>query len=201
VSTIGTSWPDSLARRLLSGDARGEIAVLNQGIGGNRLLRDGLGPNALARLDRDILAQPGVRWLVVLEGLNDIGTRVSARTKGESAATVEDMIAAYEQIIARAHARGIRVYGATMLPFEDAANYLAPDGEADRQKVNDWIRKSGAFDGVIDFDAATRDPQRPSRLSAAVDGGDQLHPSAAGYKVMADAIDLALFTDHPNGRQ
>jgi lysophospholipase L1-like esterase len=186
-------WPDNLARRLQSAKALAEVAVLNDGIGGNRLLRDGLGPNALARVDRDVLAQPGVRWLIVLEGINDIGTRVSAKAKGESAATADDLIGAYEQIIARAHARDIRVYGATILPFEGAANYFTPDGEADRRKVNDWIRTSGRFDGVIDFDAVTRDPERSSRLSPAVDGGDHLHPSPAGYRIMADTIDLALF--------
>ena len=186
-------WPDNLARRLQSAKALAEVAVLNDGIGGNRLLRDGLGPNALARVDRDVLAQPGVRWLIVLEWINDIGTRVSAKAKGESAATADELIGAYEQIIARAHARDIRVYGATILPFEGAANYFTPDGEADRRKVNDWIRTSGRFDGVIDFDAVTRDPERSSRLSPAVDGGDHLHPSPAGYRIMADTIDLALF--------
>jgi lysophospholipase L1-like esterase len=175
------------------------VAVLNLGIGGNRLLRDGLGPNALARLDRDVLAQPGVRWLVVLEGINDIGTRVAAQARGEPAATAADLISAYEQIIARAHARGVRVYGATLLPFGGAAGYFTPDGEADRQRVNDWIRASGRFDGVIDFDALTRDPAATTRLAATVDGGDHLHPSAAGYKIMADAIDLALFEAAPAG--
>jgi lysophospholipase L1-like esterase len=186
-------WPDNLARRLQARPETARVAVLNHGIGGNRLLRDGLGPNALARLDRDVLAQPGVRWLIVLEGINDIGTRVAARAKGEPAATAEDIVAAYEQIIARAQARGVRVYGATILPFEGASNYFTPDGEADRQKVNHWIRTSGRFDAVIDFDAATRDPQKPERLAPAVDGGDHLHPSAAGYRVMAEAVDLALF--------
>ena len=140
-----------------------------------------------------MLAQPGVRWLIVLEGINDIGTRVSARAKGEPFASAEDIIAAYEQIVVRAHGHGIRVYGATILPFEGASNYFTPDGEADRQKVNAWIRTSGRFDAVIDFDAIARDPSQPSRLSPAVDGGDHLHPSAGGYKIMADAIDLRLF--------
>lgn len=185
-------WPDNLARRLQTNKGTESVGVLNLGIGGNRLLRDGLGPNALARLDRDVLAQPGVRWLIVLEGINDIGTRLGARARGETPATADDIIAAYQQIIARARSRDIRVYGATILPFE-GASYSTPDGEADRQRVNTWIRTSGAFDGVIDFDAATRDPLMPSRLSAAVDGGDHLHPSAAGYRIMSDAIDLALF--------
>jgi lysophospholipase L1-like esterase len=186
-------WPDDLARRLQANPATRQVAVLNQGIGGNRLLRDGLGPSALARLDRDVLAQPGVRWLIVLEGINDIGTRVKAREQGEPWATADDIVAALEQIAVRAHARGIRVYGATILPFEGATGYFTPDGEADRQAVNAWIRTSGAFDRVIDFDAVTRDPRKPSRLSAAVDGGDHLHPSAAGYRIMADAVDPDLF--------
>jgi lysophospholipase L1-like esterase len=189
-------WPDNLARRLQSAGSTKRVAVLNLGIGGNRLLRDGLGPNTLARLDRDVLAQPGVRWLIVFEGINDIGTASGARAKGQPGATAEDIIGAYEQIIERAHALGIRVYGATLMPFEgfSYADYFTPESEAERQKVNEWIRTSRRFDAVIDFDAVTRDPERPSRLSAAVDGGDHLHPSAAGYRIMADAIDLALFT-------
>ena len=126
---------------------------------------------------------------------NPSGTRVSAREKGESWATADDIIAAYEQIVARCRPHGIRVYGATILPFEGSQGYFTPDGEADRQRINAWIRTSGAFDGVIDFDTVARDPDRPSRLSAAVDGGDHLHPSAAGYEIMADAIDLGLFVD------
>ena len=188
-------WPDVLARRLQASPATAQVAVLNAGIGGNRLLRDGLGPNALARLDRDVLAQPGVRWLLVFEGINDIGTASAARSKGEPAATAEDVIGAYTQIIERARALGIRVYGATIMPFEgfSYAGYFTAESEAERLKVNAWIRTSGRFDAVIDFDKVTRDPERPSRLSAAVDGGDRLHPSAAGYRIMADAIDLALF--------
>jgi lysophospholipase L1-like esterase len=188
-------WPDVLARRLQASPATAQVGVLNAGIGGNRLLRDGLGPNALARLDRDVLAQAGVRWLIVLEGINDIGTAAGARAKGEPAATADDIIGAYAQIIERARAHGIRVYGATIMPFEGFtyAGYYTSEGEADRRRVNEWIRTSGRFDGVIDFDAATRDPAQPSRLWPAVDGGDHLHPSAAGYRVMGEAIDLALF--------
>jgi lysophospholipase L1-like esterase len=176
-------WTDHLARRLREGAWAGRVGVLNQGLGGNRLLNDGLGPNALARLDRDVLAQPGVRWLIVLEGINDLGTR---------SATARDLIAAYEQIILRAHARGIRVYGATLMPCE-GSSYFNPGLEAARQEVNAWIRDAGRFDAVIDFDAATRDPRRPSRLSDAVDGGDHLHPGAEGYRIMAAAVDLMLF--------
>ena len=181
-------WPDVLARRLQASSATSQVGVLNAGIGGNRLLRDGLGPSALARVDRDVLAQSGVRWLIVLGGINDIGTAAGA--------TAVDLIAAYSQIIERARARGIRVYGATIMPFEGFtyAGYYTPEGEADRQKVNAWMRTSGRFDAVIDFDAVTRDPANPLRLSPAVDGGDHLHPSAAGYRIMAEAIDLALFS-------
>jgi lysophospholipase L1-like esterase len=186
-------WPNQLAKRLV---ARGgaPIAVLNQGIGGNRILRDGLGPNALSRFDRDVLAPPGVRWVIVLEGINDLGTAKDARQKGEPAATAEELIAAYQQLIDRAHQHGLRIYGATLLPYEGAA-YFSTEGEADRQTINHWMLESHAFDAVIDFDAIARDPASPSKLSAAVDGGDHLHPSAAGYQILADAIDLALFDD------
>ena len=193
-------WPDILARRLQADKRTFEVAVINLGIGGNRLLRDGLGPNALARLDRDVFSQPGVRSLVILEGVNDIGTAASARVKGEPAATASDVIFALGQIVARARAHGIRVYGATIMPFEGFRAYDTPEAEADRQAVNAWIRGSGRFDGVIDFDRVTRDPDRPSRLSAAVDGGDHLHLSPAGYRTMAEAIDLTLFAAPANRR-
>lgn len=184
-------WTDQLARRLQAGRATTPVAVLNHGLGGNRLLRDGLGPSGLARLDRDVLAQPGVRWLVVLEGINDIGTGSSA-----------DDIFAYHQIIERARQHGILVYGGTIMPFEgfSYADYYTPEREAVRQRVNEWIRTSGRFDRVIDFDKATRDPAQPSRLAAAVDGGDHLHPSAAGYRIMADAVDPELFVPPQRAR-
>jgi lysophospholipase L1-like esterase len=172
-------WTDHLARRL----RECSVGVLNQGLGGNRLLNDGLGPSALARLDRDVLAQPGVRWLIVLEGINDLGTH---------SATARDLIAAYEQIIVRARAQGIRVYGATLMPCE-GSSYFDPTLEAARQEVNAWILAAGRFDAVIDFDLATRDSRRPARLSDAVDGGDHLHPGAEGYRIMGTAVDLGLF--------
>ena len=190
-------WPNLLSQRLRANPATAEVAVLNGGMGGNRLLRDGIGPNALARFERDVLAVPGAKWLVVLEGVNDIGTAVDARKRGEPAATAADVIAAYRQMIVRAHSHGLRVYAATILPFEGFAAYSSPQSEADRQEVNRWIRASagagGDLDGVIDFDAVARDPALPSRLREAVDGGDHLHPSAAGYRILADAIDLSLF--------
>ena len=188
-------WPDRLARRLQSDPATAHIAVLNHGIGGNRLLRDGLGPNALARLDRDVLAQTGVRWLIVLEGVNDLGTAVGARAKNEPFASARDVIAGYEQIIARAHARGLLVYGATIMPFAGFGLYDRPESEADRQAVNTWIRTSGSFDAVIDFDAAVRDVDSPPHLAAAYDVGDHLHLNPAGYARMAEAIELTLFRD------
>ena len=184
-------WTDFLARRLA-----GRAAVINQGIGGNRVLLDGLGPNAMARLDRDVLAQPGVGHLIILEGINDIGTL--AREKPASAeahaALVEQVTGAYAQIIARAHARGIKVHGATILPFM-GNEYYHPGAasEADRQAINEWIRTSGAFDSVIDLDAALRDPARPAYLNPAYDIGDGLHPNPAGFRAMAQAVPLALF--------
>ena len=186
-------WPNLLSRRLRASPRTAELAVLNQGMGGNRLLRDGIGPSALARFDRDVLAMAGARWLVVLEGVNDIGTAVGARARGEPAATPADVIAAYRQILLRAHAHGLRVYGATVMPFEGFAAYSSAESEASRQEVNRWIRSAGELDGIIDFDAVARDPAHPARLREAVDGGDHLHPSAAGYAILADAIDLALF--------
>ncbi len=176
-------WPDNLARRLQTNPHTNRVAVLNHGIGGNALLRGGLGPNALARLDRDVLAQPGVRWLIVLEGINDLGGKVSAHV----------LIAAYEQVIIRARDRNIRVYGATIMPCGQSF-YFNPELEAARQTVNYWVRTSGAFDAVIDMDAATRDPHNPTDLVAAVHGGDHLHPNDEGYRIMANAVNLKLFT-------
>ena len=192
-------WTDVLARRLQASEATRQVAVLNHGLGGNRLLSAGLGPNALARLDRDVLAQPGVRWLVVLEGINDIGARTDDLAHGRTPAGADDIIFALTQIVERARGHGILVYGGTIMPFEGITdlNYNTPEGEADRQRVNQWIRKSGRFDAVIDFDAVTRDAERPTRLSSAVDGGDHLHPSAAGHRIIGEAVDLALFSPRP----
>ena len=184
-------WPDELARRLEASKHRTNIGVLNEGIGGNRLLHDGLGPNALSRLDRDALTQTGVRWLVVFEGVNDIGT---CEGGCDLDSTTKDMIRAYRQIILRAHSQSIRVYGATITPF-GGSFYATPETERARQAVNHWIRTSGSFDAVIDFDAATRDPDHPSNLSGNVDSGDHLHPANAGYKMMADSVDLNLFAN------
>ena len=187
-------WTDQLARILQAGQGTRNIGVLNEGIGGNNILHNGLGPSALSRYDRDVIDQPGVRWVIILEGVNDLGGAVKARAAGKPAATAGDIIAAYEQFVAKAHARGIRAYGATILPFGGFASYFTPESEADRQKVNDWIRRSGVFDGVIDLDLATRDNEKPSFLSAAAGSTDHLHPGPAGYESMAEAVDLGLFT-------
>lgn len=186
-------WTDILAARLPRGSG---LSLINQGIGGNRVLRDGLGPNALARFDRDVLAQTGVRFLIVLEGVNDLGvlTRDHPVATSEHVALVADLEQGYRQMVARAHDRGITVIGATILPYGGSA-YYHPDAqnEADRVALNHWIRTSGTFDAVVDFDALLRDPARPERLAAAFDSGDGLHPSAAGYARMGQAVPLTLF--------
>jgi lysophospholipase L1-like esterase len=187
-------WPDNLSRRLQHEKKTRSVGVLNQGIGGNRLLRDGLSPNALSRFDRDVLAQTGVRWVILLEGVNDIGTQLKAKEKNESWASSEDIIGAYRQMVVRAHTHGIKVYGATLLPF-GGSFYSSENTERERQKVNDWIRTGGVFDGVIDFDAKLRDEKEPSRLAAVADSGDHLHPNAVGYKRMADIVDLNFFKE------
>jgi len=190
-------WTDFLARRFQSNPSTRGLAVLNEGIGGNRLLLDGLGPNALARFDRDVLAQAGVRYLIVLEGINDIGM---AGRRGEISpaahrALVHSIIGAYEQMIVRAHAHGIEVIGATILPFVGSVFYHPSTAfDADRQAINAWIRAPGHFDAVVDFDRVMRDPKAPNRLLPAYDSGDHLHPGPAGYAAMADAVPLSLFT-------
>jgi len=189
-------WTDVLASRLQASPATRNIGVSNQGIGGNHLLTDGLGPNALARFDRDVLAPAGVRWLILFEGVNDLGglARNGEVPPADHAALVQRVIAAYQQIIARAHAHGLHVFGATITPYVGSAYYHpGPLSEADRQAVNKWIRTPGNFDAVIDFDSIVRDPQRPDQLLPAYDCGDHLHPSPAGYKAMANAIPLGLF--------
>ena len=189
-------WTDVLAQRLQGAPKTSGIGVSNQGIGGNHLLTDGLGSNVLARFDRDVLAPAGVRWVVVFEGVNDLGglTRDGEVSPAEHAALVGRVLAAYQQIIARAHAHGLRVYGATITPFAGSI-YYHPGAlnELDRQAVNQWIRAAGHFDAVIDFDSVVRDPAHPDRLLPAYDCGDHLHPSPAGYKAMGNAVPLTLF--------
>jgi len=189
-------WPDVLAKRLQAAAPAHALSVLNLGIGGNRLLLDGLGPNALARFDHDVVAQAGVRYLIVLEGVNDLGTLTlnSEVPRAEHDALVHRIVAAYEQIVARAHAHDIRVIGATILPYTGSQFYHpGPANEVDRQAVNQWIRTTGHFDAVIDFDKVTRDPQHPEQMLPAFDSGDHLHPSPAGYSAMAEAVPLSLF--------
>ena len=184
-------WTDALARRL-----GGRVAVVNQGIGGNRILRDGLGPNALARFDRDVLSQSGIGHVIVLEGINDIGVlqREAPASVAEQDALVAQVTAAFAQMIARAHERKIRIYGGTVMPFM-ANGYYHPDAGSERMRgaINAWIRRPGRFDAVIDFDRALRDPARPAYLAPAYDSGDGLHPSEAGYRAMAALVPLALF--------
>jgi lysophospholipase L1-like esterase len=161
---------------------------LNAGIGGNRVLSEGNGPSALARFDRDVIAQPGVTHVIVLEGINDIGQ--AGRNPSPSA---DDLIAGHKQLIERAHARDLKIVGGTLTPFEGAA-YWTAEGEAKRQALNHWIRTSRAYDAVVDFDAAVRDPDRPARVHARYDSGDHLHLNVRGYEALANAIDLDLFS-------
>jgi len=178
-------WPDALARRLRQHGPTSGIAVLNQGIGGNAVVTGGLGPTALERFERDVLGQSAVRWVIVLEGVNDIGN-------SDTVDVAYDLIAAYRHFVTAAHARGLLVYGAPILPF-GGSSYDFLVHEQARNRVNAWIRTPGNFDAVIDLDAAVRDPAETTRLFAAYDCGDNLHLSPAGYQRMADAIDLALF--------
>jgi lysophospholipase L1-like esterase len=195
-STVSANhrWPNYLAARLQARHATSNVAVVDEGISGNRVLHDFIGPNALARFDRDVLAQSGARWLVVLEGINDIGIPGAFGAPAENVAA-EEIIEGHRQLIARAHAQGLTVYGATLTPFEGTTfpGYYSAAGEAKRQAVNHWIRTSGEYDAVIDFDAAVRDPSHPTRILPAYDCGDHLHPNDAGYQAMANAVDLKLF--------
>lgn len=182
-------WPDILAERLLNNPETKQIGVLNLGIGGNCVVRGGLGPTALNRFDRDILMQSNVKWLIILEGINDIG---GTRNAESAERTAKDLIAAYEQMIDKAHAKGIKVYGATILPFAKSF-YDADYRQVARETVNTWIRTSGRFDAVIDFDKATRNPADLPTILPDIHTGDFLHPNEAGYKLMGEAIDLKLF--------
>lgn len=196
-------WPDMLAKRLAAEQKFPPLAVANEGIGGNRVLHDGAGVSALARLDRDVLAQPGVTDIIVLESINDIGwphmkppPSKDGTVPDESPFTkqhvsAQDLIVGLQQIIDRAHEHGIRIFGGTLTPFE-GADYYSDEGEASRQAVNQWIRTGGAFDGFFDFDAAVCDPNHPAQFREDLHSGDHLHPNAAGYQAMANAIKLSL---------
>ncbi|MFE2751624.1 SGNH/GDSL hydrolase family protein [Actinosynnema sp. NPDC059335] len=200
-------WPDVLARRLQDERSLRHLGVVNAGISGNRLLHDPnppaghpaenyapyFGQSALRRFDRDVLAQPGVRHVVVLLGVNDLGHPGTSAPLSEKV-TAQDIIGAHRQLIARAHARGLRIHGGTITPFrDDTLGFHSPENEAARQAVNHWIRTGGEYDGVIDFDRAVRDPKQPDRLNPAYDSGDHLHPNDAGMAAMAAAVPLRLF--------
>jgi lysophospholipase L1-like esterase len=191
-------WPNVLATRLLARKGR-ELGVVDAGIGGNRILHDAqsyvaFGVNALARFDRDVLEQPGAKYVVILEGINDLGHAGSSATLSETV-SAEDLIAGLRQLIEGAHERGVKIYGATLTPFEGTVfeGYFSAEKEIKRKALNEWIGTGKAFDGVIDFDKVVRDPAHPDRVLPAFDSGDHLHPSDAGYKAMGDSIDLALF--------
>jgi len=203
VTTNGNDrWTDVLARRLQSQSSTRNVAILNHGIGGNHLLTDGLGPNALSRFDHDVIAQPGARYLIILEGINDIGmlARTGEVSRAERDALVHRIIGAYQQMIPRAHTHNIKVVGATIMPFVGSDYYHpGPATEADRQAINEWIRTPGHFDALIDFDQITRDPAHPERLLPDFDSGDHLHPSPAGYAAMAEGVRFCYL--HPPQNQ
>jgi lysophospholipase L1-like esterase len=184
-------WPDVLARRLQADKKLNGLGVLNQGIGGNRVLHEGYGPSALARFDRDVLAQAGVKYLVIMEGINDIGNGTKLKAPYDPV-TADDMISGLAQLVERAHLHGIKVIGATLTPYV-GAGYQSDAGEKIRVAVNDWIRSNKSLDGLIDFDMVTRDPANPSMFLPMMDHGDHLHPGDAGYKAMGEAVDLKLF--------
>jgi lysophospholipase L1-like esterase len=190
--SANATWPDILAQRLHANPSTRNLGLLNEGINGNRVLHDDWGPNALSRFDRDVLAQPGVKFLIILEGINDIGQAYNPGG-AHDVVSAADLIAGFSQLATRAHTHGIKVFGATITPYV-GAGYASPAGEAMRQAVNQWIRTSAELDGFIDFDKATSDPANPASLAPAKDSGDRLHPNDAGYKAMGNAIDLKLFT-------
>ena len=194
-------WPDLLADRLADRGGRQSWGVVNEGISGNRILADGAGQSALTRFDRDVLSVPGVDYLIVFEGVNDLGFAYG-KFEGPLAAmrdsmpagqaTAEALIGGLRQIIERAHSHGIKVFGATIAPY-DGASYYSTEGNAVRERVNDWIRKGGEFDAVLDFDAVLRDPNQPTKIRDGWHAGDHLHGSDAGYRALVDSIDLGLF--------
>lgn len=195
-------WTDDLLTRILNETSLSgsPIALLNQAAGGNRILNDGLGPNALSRVDRDVLAQSGVSYVMIFEGVNDIGT--AAATDAAQKAVGDRLIQAFQQIITRVHAVGLPIFGATITPFSGDPSvqpYSNPIREANRQRVNNWIKTSGKFDGVVDFDAAIRDPSNPAQLAPQFDSGDFLHPNPAGYRKLAAQFDLDLFNRFAEG--
>jgi lysophospholipase L1-like esterase len=183
-------WPSLLAKRLNTAQGKEQISVVNQGISGNQVLRDGAGISALARFDRDVLSIAGVKWVILLEGINDINFR--GWNDGPDGLTSDELIAGYKQIIARSHTHGIKVIGATLTP-EEGVPTMSERGEKIREAVNEWTRTSNAFDAVVDFDKLISDPSRPIRMRPEFDPGDHIHPNDAGNQAMAEAFDLNLF--------
>jgi len=192
------SWPSLLAERLMTNPATANLSVLNLGIAGNRVLGDGAGVSALARFDRDVLSQPGVKYLMIMEGINDMngagrGGATQGATPAGPALTADDLIGGMKQMIERAHTHGIKVIGCTLTPYGNATDAV----EAMRQALNRFIRTSGAFDGVVDFDKVIQDPNDPRQFRQGYNNTDKLHPNDAGYKAMADAVDLSMFVAKP----
>jgi lysophospholipase L1-like esterase len=186
------SWPSILAQRLLANPATANLAIVNQGISGNRVLREGTATNALARFDRDVLSQAGVKWVMLMEGINDIGQGTGPGSAPENAVTADDLIQGMKQLVERAHMRGIKAIGCTLTPYA-GARYYSDKGEEIRTAYNQWIRTGGAFDAVVDFDKATQDPANPKQIRPDYNIMDHLHSNDAGYKAMANAVDLSIF--------
>jgi len=200
---MNNRWPDLVRAKMLKNPSTVNIAIANQAAGGNRILADGIGPNALGRIDRDVLAQSGVKYAMIFEGVNDIGT--ADVTQEAQDAVFEQLLLAFKQIIVRVHTFNLPIFAATITPFSAPANdssiqpYSNPVREATRQKINAWIRTSGAFDAVMDFDAVVRDPAIPSQLNPNFNSGDFLHPNDAGYQAIAASFPLGVFTEFANG--
>lgn len=188
------SWPEILAERLQATPDMRNWSVINTGISGNRVLRAGAGESALARYTEDVLSRPGARWVIVLESINDINLSIMPGLPATQIATADDLIAGLDQLVTRAHLHGLKIAGGTIMPTKGLFFYNE-QGEAMRQRVNEWIRTSGRFDAVIDFDAATRDPADPLKINPAFDPGDHIHPNDAGNRAMADAINLEIFSN------
>jgi len=191
------AWPALLAARLAADKKTANLSVVNEGIGGNRLFTDAAGlagVSALARFDRDVLSHPNVKWLMILEGINDIGSLATPATNVP--VTTDDLMWVMKEMVAKAHAHGIRVVGCTLTPY-GGAGYARDEGEAIRSALNEWIRTSGTFDAVVDFEAATRDSADPRKFKTEFDPGDHLHPNNAGYEAMANAVDLGIFGGKP----
>lgn len=188
------SWPEILAERLQATPDMRNWSVINTGISGNRVLRAGAGESALARYTEDVLSRPGAKWVIVLESINDINLSIMPGLPATQIATADDLIAGLDQLVTRAHLHGLKIAGGTIMPTKGLFFYNE-QGEAMRQRVNEWIRTSGRFDAVIDFDAATRDPADPLKINPAFDPGDHIHPNDAGNRAMADAINLEIFSN------